>query len=141
MFPAFQLQKNELLFFRMRSRYPTHCELPGRAKLIEHEHMLFASFARSATLMDTVISLLNHSEQVKRVGETALWNRTRLDRTDARGQPHELHYTNSAILACSQAIRMQVLDMIETWAKIPGSDITALLRCGLLHSLSSMLTV
>lgn len=36
---------------------------------------------------------------------------------------------------------MQVLDMIETWVKVPGSDITSLLRCGLLDRLSSMLTV
>ena len=36
---------------------------------------------------------------------------------------------------------MQVLDMIEKWVKTQGSDITALLRCGLLDSLSSMLTV
>lgn len=49
----------------LKPSYRISRELPfGRAKLIEHEHMLFSAFARSSTLMDTVTILLNHSEPV-----------------------------------------------------------------------------
>jgi len=72
----------------------------GRRRLAEHEHMLFSS-SNSSALTDTVIQLLDHSDQ---------------------------------------ATRIELLDMIQTWVKTPGSDVTELLRCGLLDSLSKMLT-
>ena len=128
-----------------------------RERLIKHERVLFSTFVKcSSAPIDALLLLLKHPQKV----QDTKYGTTLKPHTPISRRVEAIHSSSTAfsvserfslpfLCACTrahkntlwQATRLTVIDMIERWVEMAESDITSLLRCGLLDALSSLLMV